>query len=163
LSLLYSLTLNKDGSYSFTSGQGHNYLIYFAESILIDADKNTHTVYNFGFSRNGTHSSDPFKYRYDSKIRDTIISVINDFFLKSDHRTLIYFCYGDDGFSRHRNIVFKKWCDGADPSIENYNKIVPYLDNNIYASLLIKKDNPLKKLIIDAFDINMQEIADYNN
>ena len=44
---------------------------------------------------------------------------------------------------------------------KNYNKIVPYLNNNIYASLLIKKDNPLKKLIIDAFDINMQEIADY--
>lgn len=161
MSLLYSLTLNKDGSYSFISKHGNNYIIYFSESTLIDSDRNRHTVYNFGFSRDGEHSSQSFIYKYDSKIRDTIISVINEFFLKADHRALVYFCYGEDGFSRHRNIVFKKWYSDLDSSIENYNKIVPYLNTKIYGSLIIKKDNPLKKLIIDAFDANMEEIVNY--
>ncbi len=162
MSPLYSLTLNKDGSYSFISEQGYKYLIYFFEYILTDADNNMHTVYNFGFSRNGKYSSDAFIYKYDNKIRDTIISVINDFFLKGDHRTLVYFCYGEDGFSRHRSIVFKKWYNGLDPSIENHSKIVSYLNSNIYGSLIIKKENPLKKLIIDAFDAAIQEIIDYS-
>ena len=161
MSLLYSLTLNKDGSYSFISRHGNHYIIYFSESILIDSDRNSHAVYNFGFSRDGEYSSKSFIHKYDSKIRDTIISVINEFFLKADHRALVYFCYGEDGFSRHRNIVFKKWCSGLDYSIENYNKVAPYLNNKIYGSLIIKKDNPLKKLIIEAFDINMEEIVNY--
>jgi len=161
LSLLYNLTLNQDCSYSFISVDGYKYLLYFFESILIDADSNKHTVYNFGFTRNDHYSSDLFTYKYDEKIRDTIISVISDFLKKSDHRTLVYFCYGEDGFSRHRNIAFKKWCHNLDSSIENHHKVVPYLNNKIYASLIIKKDNPLKRLIIDAFDSNMEEIAGY--
>ena len=84
--------------------------------------------------------------------------IVNDFFEKNDHRALIYFCFGDDGYSRHRNIVFNQWCKDLDVSIEKYDNKINYDDALVYGSLIIVKDNPLKKLIIDAFNNYMDEL-----
>jgi len=159
----YSLKHNPDGSYNFISEQGHNYLIYFSESTLPDSENNTHIVYNLGFSRNGDHSCEPFTHVYNGKIRATITLIIDNFFKKNDHRTLIYFCFGDDGYSRHRNIVFNQWFKDLNDKIEKCNRIIAFEDNKVYACLVIVKDNPLKGLILDAFDEYLNDLKDSKN
>ena len=161
MSLPYSFELTKDGSYNFISEEGHSYLVYFSESTLPDSDRNIHIVYNLWFSRNGDHTCKPFINKYDGKIRATVIFIVNEFFQKNDHRTLIYFCFGDDGYSRHRNIVFNQWCKDLDISIEKHNGIILYENNHVYGSLIIVKDNPLKSLIVDSFNSYLEELKDY--
>jgi len=161
LSPLYNLTLNKDGSYSFISDDKHVYIIYFLQYKLIDADNNEHKVYSFGFSRNKEHATKSFTYRYDEKIKNTILAVINNFFAENDDKALLYFCYGDDGFARHRSITFKKWGREVANSIESYSTRIAYFEDYIYGCLMVQKDNPLKKLIIDAFEQNIREITSH--
>ncbi len=158
MSLPYNFQLTKDGSYHFISNQGYNYLIYFFESVLPDAEGNIHIVYNLGFSRDGKHNSVPFVNKFDSQISTTILFIVNDFFNKNDHKVLIYFCFGDDGYSRHRSIVFNKWSKELNTHIEKYDSKVKYENEMIYGSLMIVKDNPLKTLILEAFNTYIQDI-----
>lgn len=158
MSLLYSFDVTEDGSYSFISEQNHHYLIYFSESTLPDSDGNIHIVYNLGFSRDGDHSSTPFSFKYDRIIRATIMSIVNDFFNKNDHRVLIYFCFGDEGYSRQRKIVFNQWCGDLDLSVEKHDNVIPYENTFVYGSLMIVRDNPLKQLILTSFNKFLEDI-----
>jgi hypothetical protein len=162
LHLLYNLAITDDGSYAFTSDQRQLYQIYFLEYILPDADGNNHTVYNFGFTRDSNHSNEKFSGKFDEKIQNTIISSVNDFFEKKEGSALLYFCFGDDGFGRHRSITFNKWSKKLSASIESYPKKIKAVKTTFYASCLVINDNPLKKLILDAFEINMNELAEFN-
>jgi len=156
LSLLYNLTLNENGSYSFLTKLDYNYTVSFLEYTLTDSDGNNHVVYNFVFHRDKEYSTIPFHHKYDEKIKNTILSITDDFFKKNDHKALLYFCHSSDGYGRHRKIVFNKWMSELDASIENYNNEILYAGSMLYASLIIKKDNPLNKLISDAFEKNME-------
>lgn len=84
--------------------------------------------------------------------------IVNDFFNKNDHKVLIYFCFGDDGYSRHRSIIFNIWSDDLHATIEKYDTIIKYNNDVIFGSLMIVKDNPLKKLILKAFNTYIQDI-----
>ncbi|HWZ02015.1 MAG TPA: DUF6169 family protein [Mucilaginibacter sp.] len=161
MSPLYNFDKNQDGSYHFISDSGSNYLIYFLESTIPDSENNIHTIYNLGFTRDGEHACKSFFNKYDGKIRATIMFIINDVFKKNEHRTLVYFCFGDDGYSRHRNIVFKRWAKDLDISIEAHNGIIDYDNNLVYSSLIIVSDNPLKKLILESFDTYLQELKQH--
>jgi hypothetical protein len=133
----YNFTISEDGSYKFTTDLNHHYLIYFTESQISDSERNSHTLYNLGFSRDGDFSCEPFTGKYDSKIRNTILFILHDFFVKNDHRVLIYFCFGEDGYSRHRKIVFSSWCKLADIPVAKYDSIIRYEETDIYGSLII--------------------------
>ncbi|PWK80042.1 hypothetical protein LX99_00506 [Mucilaginibacter oryzae] len=71
---------------------------------------------------------------------------------------MIYFCFGDDGYARHRNIVFNQWFADLDTSVEKYNSVIPYEDGKVYGALLVVKENPLKKLIVDSFNSFLNEL-----
>ncbi|SDE90299.1 hypothetical protein SAMN05216464_110247 [Mucilaginibacter pineti] len=126
-----------------------------------DDEGNNHIIYNLGFSRDGGHSCIPFSSKYDEGVRDTIMSVINDFFEKNDHKAIIYFCFGDDGYSRHRKIVFNQWSKDLNNDIEKHDKIIPYEGTPLFSSLMIVSSNPLKNLILNSFNKFLQEI--YNS
>jgi hypothetical protein len=114
-----------------------------------------------GFIRDGKHNCSPFKFKYDGRVSATITSVIKDFFEKNDHRTLIYFCFGDDGYSRHRNIVFNQWSKKLDISVQKFDNTMRYEGRVIYGSLMIMKDNPLKSLIINSFNSYLKEMESH--
>ena len=158
MSLPYKFYVSEDGSYNFITKENHKYLVYFSESTLPDAENNTHILYSLGFSRDGEHSCKPFSVKYDSGIRFTIMFIVNDFFNKNDHKTLIYFCFDDDGYSRHRSIVFNQWCKDLNVSIEKHNSVIPYKGQFVYSSLIIVRDNPLKSLILKSFNTYLEEI-----
>lgn len=160
MSLRYSFIVSEDGSYKFTTDSGHHYLIYFSESYLPDLEGNSHTLYNIGFSRNGNHSNNSFIDKYDGKIRNTITFILNDLLIKNEHQVLIYFCFGDDGYARHRKITFNTWSKYLVSDVEKHDSVIRYENANIYGSLLIMKDNPLKRLILNAFEDYLAELQD---
>jgi hypothetical protein len=86
------------------------------------------------------------------------MSIVNDFFEKNDHKVLVYFCFGDDGYARHRKITFNKWCKDLNKSIEKHDSTLYYEGSKIYGSLIILENNPLKKLILEAFNSYIEEI-----
>lgn len=161
--LLYNTSINKDGSYDFTTDNKIIYTVYFLEYTLPDTDGNNHIVYNFGFTRDENYSSEKFVHKFDIKIMNTIVSIINEFFIKNEDKALLYFCYNDDGLGRHRNITFKIWCKKLDSTIETHQKSVIAQNASFYGSCLIIKNNPLKKLIVDAFEANMAELMELNS
>jgi hypothetical protein len=161
LSRLYNFYQTEDGSYHFITRQGFEYLVYFSVSIFPDAEGNSHTIYSLGFTRNGKHSNQAFINKHDPSVKATIMFIVNDFFRRNDHRALVFFCFADDGYSRHRNIVFKRWGLDLDDSIEKHATKIQYEGTDIYASLMIVKDNPLKKLILEAFKTYLDDISNY--
>jgi len=86
------------------------------------------------------------------------MSIVNDFFNKNDHRVLIYFCFGDEGYSRQRKIVFNQWCGDLDLSVEKHDNVIPYENTFVYGSLMIVRDNPLKQLILTSFNKFLEDI-----
>jgi hypothetical protein len=157
LSTLYNIEVTKDGSFQFISENNHVYLIYFLETLVPDKEGNIHTFLNLGFTRDGNHACIPFTNKYDGKIRDTIIHLINDIFSKHDHRVLIYFCFGDDGYSRHRKITFNKWKKVLDHAIESHSATIKYEDIEIFSCLMLVNENPLKGLILEAFEAYLKD------
>jgi hypothetical protein len=157
LSILYDFEITEDGSFQFTSDHGHIYSIYFLETPVPDKEGNIHTFLNLGFSRNGDHEHALFNNKYDKKIESTIIHILNDIFSKHDHRVLIYFCFGDDGFSRHRKITFNRWKKGLNGSIEDHNAIIEYEGTQVFSCLMLVTENPLRSLILEAFEAYLQD------
>ncbi len=161
MSPLYNFHETEDGSYHFISREGHSYLVYFSESVFPDADGNIHTIYTLGFSRNGKHTNELFVNKYDASVKDTIMFIVNNFFKRNDHRTLIFICFAEDGYSRHRSIVFKQWGNELDASIEKHSTKIEYQEIDMYAALMIVRENPLKKLILDAFNTYLNDLKNY--
>lgn len=147
---LYNLTRNLQG-YSFTTDLGVEYQVFFTAYYLDDADGNEHTVYNFGFERSGSFRSGKYEYEYDEKIKFTIIHIVEEFFTKNDENALLYFCYPNDELARHRSITFAKWCSESKMDIEHTRGTVPYENKALYGGILVKKSNPLKSLLVNAF------------
>jgi len=159
LSLLYKVESNPDSTNSFVTDNGDIYSAFFTEYQLLDADGNVHLAYNFVFLCNERFDRESFSRKYDPKIRNTLVKLISDFFIKNDHSSLLYFCFDDDGLSRNRNIVFKTWCKDLSPAIYRCHKAIPYQSNSLYSSLLVVNENPLKELIVDAYESHLREMA----
>jgi hypothetical protein len=126
-----------------------------------DADLNMHSIYGFGFERNGKHSDKRYFYEYDERIKATIISIIQTFFISQNHHALVYFCYDNDGFDRHRSIIFGKWYrDNLAHDLLHHKRKTNYNDKDFHGGMLVRKDNPLKNLLIEAADRHLNEMND---
>lgn len=90
----------------------------------------------------------------DSKLRSTIISIIEEFFRCNGNEVMLYLCETGDGKQKFRNRLFIQW-------FNNYKYRDLFLirtaegkmegqDN--FTALFIKKDNPHLQAIIEEFD-----------
>ena len=152
---LYNLTQTDQG-YSFVTDHNIEYTIFFTMYYLDDTDGNEHTIYSFGFERSGSFKAKKYEFSHDVKIKTTIIHVVKEFFIKNEDNALLYFCWPDDDFARHRSIIFSKWCKESD-DIEHKRGTVPYGTTNLYGGILVKKENPLKSLLVNAFEKHIND------
>jgi len=151
LSLHYNLSETDQGFYLFTTDLGLVYTVFFTSYSIDDKDGNSHTVYNFGFDRSGEFTAKKFGFEYDGRIKATIVFIIKEFFQKNDDKTLLYFCYSGDEYSRHRSIIFNRWCnEELSDDIEHMRKTATYNDEELHGGMLILKSNPLRDLLINA-------------
>jgi len=88
---------------------------------------------------------------YDEKIKRTIVYIVRNFLNKYTHHALVYFCYPDDEYSRHRSIIFSKWCnEEMMEDIEHIKRNSVFRNEKFYGGMLVLKSNPLRTLLIKA-------------
>lgn len=161
MSALYNLTLTDQGIYSFSTDSGIAYTAFFIECPLQDKDGNDHIAYSFGFDRSGKFDSEKFSQTYDVKIQNTIVHVIEEFFIKNGEKALLYLCYPEDQYARHRSIIFARWHkEKLSDKIEHIKKHTTYNNEILYGSMLILKENPFIHLLVDAIDSYINDITD---
>jgi hypothetical protein len=161
LSPQYNLTLTEQGSYIFTTDNGIEYTAFFTDGPIEDKDGNMHTAYSFGFERSGKFVSNKFGYKFDEKIKNTIIFIIKEFFRVNGNTALVYFCFPGDEYARHRSITFSKWHrEELSEDIEHYKKSSVYQEEKLYGGILVLKENPLLGLLVEAVNVYIDEMAD---
>lgn len=96
-------------------------------------------VYQFGIS-----NPKGVKSPRDPKVRETILAIVEEFFAKNQ-AAFLYICDTSGGMQKMRNRLFRYWF-GIYGEREEYvflpQTIIDEEDNDNYAALIIRKDNP---------------------
>ena len=133
-----------EGTYSFTTDNMTEFFISFEKDDILRSG----IVYQFGIS-NPQEKKSP----RDHKVRITILAIIEEFFNKNK-AALLYICETGDGMQKMRSRLFQYW-------FSVYNEKEEYLflpqvvydeeDNENYAALIIRKDNPCFVELVSEF------------
>lgn len=129
----YPYSKSIDGEYRFVTDKGVEYIAYF-NKVPIESC----VVYNFVFAKSTVR-----RYGMDPRIRNTILSIISDFW--DDYEEVILFvCDSSDGRSECRMRLFHYWYK----ILNNDNNVtkIDYSVEQIRAAILAKKDNCLLPL-----------------
>jgi hypothetical protein len=97
----------------------------------------------------------------DTKVRDTVIGIIDEFF-RINNTTLLYICETGDGKQAMRNRLFQYWFSNYERKAE-----FTYLSSSItdmegvvnYATLIIRNDNPNLVEVITQFTETIQLLS----
>jgi len=139
---------DKDG-YRFITTSGDIYITYFTEFTLLDPSGEDITAMSFGFTCN--RADEEKRQHYDSKVKHTLIDIIQTFFNKQDENAILYFCMNNDGKARNRQITFNRWFLEFSENIEKHNSSDAHGKLGFYGSILFKKDNLRKQKLIESF------------
>lgn len=160
MSALYNSTKSNTGSYFLLETLVVS-ILYF---LSIDKEDKNNTVYSVGFDRQGNFNSEKFSSSFDEKIKSTIIYIINEFFRKNGDKAILYFCYENDEFARHRSITFSKWhAESLAGKVLHIKKYTKFKDEMLYGGMLITKNNPLINLLDGAIDFYIEEVNNLKN
>ena len=91
--------LDKEGVYEFYTKHGIHYFVDFMEDDFLM----TPNVYQFSIV-NVNHKSSP----RDSDVRDTVIAIVDDFFIQNKS-ALLYICETSDSRQSMRSRLFASW------------------------------------------------------
>ena len=98
---------------------------------------------------------------YDSKVEQTILAIINEFFVEHLN-VLLYLCDDSDGREANRNRLFLTWFKkNADPerfTIRTANAIVE--GKGFYAAIIVENRNPMLEAIVDDFEMTAQALIE---
>ncbi|SMG43937.1 DUF6169 family protein [Sphingobacterium psychroaquaticum] len=146
----YKVYRHKDGkSYFFRTRSGNTYFAYFTAFVLQDKYGSEINLLSFGFS---CHLADKRKpQHYDQRIKNTIISIIEEYFTQEPRSALLFFCTNLDGKAHHRFYTFDRWFKESSFKLEKFDTPKKSAEKDFYGSLLVKPDNPEKQKIMDAF------------
>jgi hypothetical protein len=151
----YRLEVLGHYAFRFVTSAGKTYEIGFIQDYMI-SDEN---VYQFFIS-----TEDQFKTHLDSKIQQTIMVVLEEFF-SNEGVVLDYICATEDHRQATRDRLFRLWFASFFDK-ENYNNRhlsvdvdgVPY-----YASVVLRRDNPRYADVMYAIDKFEKEFRDKLN
>lgn len=138
----YKIIINH-GDFDFTTDYGIRYSVSFLEDIPLGGCD----TYQFGFRRrDDTHTP------YDGKVKDTLITIINQFFAENEN-VLLYICDTSDGREEKRNRLFVHWFEEyATPdrfTMQTANAIIE--GQGFYAAIIVENHNPKLQAIISDF------------
>ena len=138
----YEITLN-NGDFDFTTDTGTRYSVSFLEDVPLGGCD----TYQFGFrKRENTHGG------YDSNVKDTLIAIIEQFFIENKN-VLLYICDTSDGREAKRNRLFVRWFEEfATPehfTMETANATIE--GQGFYAAIIVENNNPMLEAIVSDF------------
>ncbi len=131
----YHVVINKDGYATFTTNNGLHYIVGF------DPDDASLSLLCYQLV---IINSDNKPSPRDKKLRDTVISIVKDFF-EGNNEVVLYICETGDGKQAMRNRLFQFWY-----SRESNKLDVTYLSAAIqdeegvtnYVTIIMRNDNP---------------------
>lgn len=131
-------------TFSFITDSSIEFFVGFEKDDLLSVGSS----YQFGISNpKGTKSP------RDSKVRDTIVAIIEEFFNKNQ-TSLLYICETGDGLQKMRNRLFKYWFSIYSESDKFFFLPMVIYDeenNENYAGLILRYDNPQFNSIVREF------------
>lgn len=140
-----------DNSFSFTTESGIKYKAYFLEAFDYFPNKAfSSNLFLFGFEVVSESLAHKEKKAYDERVKNTITKTIADFIEYDKNRIVIYVCDPKDEKEVHRSRLFNKWyvsLSGETTII----KIDDVLEESVYISALLSRENPLKNEFADSF------------
>ena len=126
---------DKEGTLSFVTDSSAEIFISFEKDDILQSG----LVYQFGIS-NPKATKSP----RDSKVRNTILAIIEEFFEKNK-AALLYICETGDGLQQMRSRLFQYWFSiykEKDEYLFLPQIIYDEEDNENYTALIIRRDNP---------------------
>ena len=120
--------------YEFVTQDGAQYTLSFIKI------HDTYPLYSFSIEKNTE------KHHPDERVKATIISVLTKFF-EQEYNAMLYTCDISDGkhFARFR--LFTQWLM---PFKDKYQREV-YCVDDLLSSIIVRRDNPLAKDMINIF------------
>lgn len=148
----YILTLTSaNGAYTFQTENGVSYTVDFEDaSYYIEG---LSPLYQFSFYPKDFVGSKQ-KSKMDVRVRDTILTLLNEFFDDSS-RSLLFICESLDSRGKARFKLFDNWFKQfAGNALEKYDKEieVEVTSTIVYGSLIIHKNNTDKDLIFQKLE-----------
>lgn len=148
----YYVMLSPKGGYIFETEGGIHYTISFEEEMPIGGCNTFQFVIE---KMERVHSG------YDSKVEQTILAIINEFFVEHLN-VLLYLCDDSDGREANRNRLFLVWFKkNADPerfTIRTANATIE--GKGFYAAIIVENRNPMLEAIIDDFEMTAQVLTE---
>ena len=142
----------QEGFYEFFTAHDVHYSIGFLkEELLIQEDAYQLIIANVN------HRSSPS----DSKVRDTVIGIVDEFFYVNN-TTLLYICETGDGKQSMRNRLFQYWFASF-----RHKALFTMLSSSIidsdgiinYATLIIRNDNPRFIQVVEEYTKTIQLLS----
>ena len=140
----YDVTEVGEGCYQFFTDNGVHCTVEFVLDDSLMSRETYHLVIV-----NVNHKKSPS----DAKARDTIIAIIDEFFVENN-KTLLYICETGDKKQALRNRLFERWFSTYERKAQ-YTFVASSLkdDEGIenYAAIIVRNDNPDLSAIIAEF------------
>lgn len=128
-------TVNGNEALSFLTDYGVEIFVTFERDELLKSG----VVYQFGISNPKGEKSPR-----DTKVRETILAIVEEFFNKNE-AAFLYICETGDGMQKMRNRLFQYWF-GVYGDRDDYvflpQTIFDEDGNDNYVALIIRKGNP---------------------
>lgn len=145
--------MEKEGCFEFYTKYGVHYSIEFLrDDIMLSNEAYQLSIINVN------HQSSP----KDVSVRDTILSLINEFF-RQNITTLLYICETGDGKQAMRNRLFNTWFS-SESQKGNYifmaAEIVDMEGITNYAAIIVPVIHPNLQSIIAEFTETVQLLSD---
>lgn len=143
---------DKDGYYQFfTDSEVHYFVGFMEDDVLIS--KNS---YQLIIANLNNHKSPR-----DRKVRDTIVSIVDEFFNRNNS-TLLYICETGDDKQSMRSRLFEYWF-----STYNRKALFTIMSSSIvdaegvvnFATIILRNDNPCLSEIIKEFTESIQLLS----
>lgn len=142
----------KDGYYQFFTDSDVHYFVGFMEDDIL-ISKNS---YQLIIANLNNHKSPR-----DRKVRDTIVSIVDEFFNRNNS-TLLYICETGDDKQRMRSRLFEYWF-----STYNRKALFTMMSSSIvdaegvvnFATIILRNDNPYLSEIIKEFTESIQLLS----
>ena len=151
----YAITCDGADGYSFATGFGVEYIIYFMPD---------YSIWNEGAYQFVIANRNQRKSPNDPKVKEAVLAIIEGFF-DSNQAILLYVCETGDGKEALRNRLFLRWMSEYDNRsiyyLEHVELQVERIDN--YATLIVQKTNPRLNEIIEEFQRAIDEIRKPND
>lgn len=145
-------TTEKDGFYQFFTDGGVHYFVGFMEDDILFANNSFQLI----IANLNNHKSPR-----DHKVRDTIVSIVDEFFNRNNS-TLLYICETGDDKQRMRSRLFEYWF-----STYNRKALFTMMSSSIidadgivnFATIILRNDNPHLSEIISEFTESIQLLS----